>query len=56
MTLIGTFIGEDFPLESILRRKLRNVGQDGGRFRVTYLDMSQEDTTEPCKTKEGEDD
>lgn len=52
MTLLGTFTGEDFPLESALRRKLRDVGKDNGRFKVTNFKTDQDELTEIWKRKE----
>ncbi len=56
ITMLGEFAGEDFPLESVLRRKLRDVAKDDGRFRVTHLDMAQDELMDVCKLRQKDDD
>ncbi len=52
----GIYEGDDLPLETAFRRKLRNTAKDGDRFRVKNFEFKQDELEESCPYKQDEGD
>jgi hypothetical protein len=54
-TLFGNLNGEDFPKELALQRRIRNIAEDTGRFKIKGFKFWQDDL-EVCVIEDDDED